>query len=66
MYVCSCHAVSDRTVRAAIASGAATVEEVTERCRAGGRCGSCWPTLDRLIDEHATLLGEPTRRLAVA
>lgn len=52
MVVCSCHAVTHRTVDAAIASGAATIDAVTQRCAAGGRCGGCWPELQRLLDEH--------------
>ena len=55
MYVCSCLAVTDRAVNAAIATGAATVEEITERCRAGGRCGGCGPTLQRLLERHRRL-----------
>lgn len=53
MIVCSCQATSDRTVRAAIASGAATIEDVARKCGAGARCGGCWPTLARLLDVHA-------------
>ncbi len=52
MFVCSCEAITDRTVNAAIASGAATVPDVAERCGAGSRCGGCWPELQRLLDEH--------------
>ena len=51
MYVCSCRAVTDRTVRAAVASGARTIEEIAERCGAGSKCGGCWPTLQHLLDE---------------
>ena len=49
MMVCSCKAVSDRTVRAAIAAGATTVGDVTSRCRAGGGCGGCHALLERLL-----------------
>jgi bacterioferritin-associated ferredoxin len=42
--------VSDRTVDAAIASGAGSIEDVAARCGAGGRCGGCWPELQRLLD----------------
>lgn len=51
MIVCSCRAVSDRTVEAAVASGASSVSEVAARCGAGSRCGGCWPELDRLLEE---------------
>ena len=54
MFVCSCRAVTDRTVRAAIASGAQSIEDVAARCGAGGRCGGCWPALAELLDEHRT------------
>lgn len=52
MIVCSCRAVSDRTVATAIAAGATTVDEISARCGAGGRCGGCWPELDRLLETH--------------
>jgi bacterioferritin-associated ferredoxin len=41
MLVCHCRTVSDREVRAAIASGARTVGEVARECGAGGACGGC-------------------------
>ncbi|HVX20982.1 MAG TPA: (2Fe-2S)-binding protein [Acidimicrobiales bacterium] len=49
MMVCSCKVVSDRTVRAAIAAGASTVDEVTDRCRAGGGCGGCHALLEQML-----------------
>jgi bacterioferritin-associated ferredoxin len=51
MYVCSCRAVTDRTVKAAIASGARTIDDLAERCGAGGRCGGCWPALTELLQD---------------
>ena len=50
MLVCSCKAVSDRTVNAAIASGARTIDDLANRCGAGAKCGGCWPTLAELLD----------------
>jgi len=55
-YVCSCHGVNDRTVRAAIAAGAGTVEEVGAACRAGSRCGGCHPTIECLIETEVETL----------
>jgi bacterioferritin-associated ferredoxin len=55
LYVCHCNAVTDRTVDAAIASGATTVPEITERCTAGGGCGGCHRLLETLLE--ATLVG---------
>jgi bacterioferritin-associated ferredoxin len=50
MVVCHCKAVSDRTVDAAIASGATTVSEITDRCTAGGGCGGCHRLLRALLE----------------
>ncbi|MEZ4404251.1 MAG: (2Fe-2S)-binding protein [Kofleriaceae bacterium] len=41
MIVCLCYAVRDRDLDAAIAGGAATVEEVGRACGAGTGCGAC-------------------------
>ncbi|HEY3941148.1 MAG TPA: (2Fe-2S)-binding protein [Acidimicrobiales bacterium] len=50
MVVCHCKAVTDRTVDAAIASGASSVPEITARCAAGGGCGGCHRLLHALLD----------------
>jgi bacterioferritin-associated ferredoxin len=50
--VCSCRTVSERTVHAALASGATCIEDLAERCGAGSGCGGCWPELERLIHEQ--------------
>jgi bacterioferritin-associated ferredoxin len=57
--ICHCEAVSDRTVDAALASGARSVDEVTARCRAGGGCGGCHRALEALIEARvgAALVG---------
>jgi bacterioferritin-associated ferredoxin len=52
MFVCSCNAVTDRTVDAVIAAGATTVAEVAARCGAGARCGGCHPELCRRLAEQ--------------
>ncbi len=51
MIVCMCRVLSDRAIRAAIAGGAATVEQVAAACRAGTCCGACVPDLERMIEE---------------
>jgi assimilatory nitrate reductase catalytic subunit len=57
-YVCCCHGVNEHTVRAAIAAGAGTVEEVGMACRAGTKCGGCHPTIEAMIE-----VAVATRRL---
>jgi bacterioferritin-associated ferredoxin len=53
--------VSDRTIDAVIAAGAPTIEQISARCGAGGRCGGCWPELQRLLDAHDASRAEPGR-----
>jgi bacterioferritin-associated ferredoxin len=62
MYVCCCRAVTDRTVDAAIAAGARSLEEIADRCGAGSCCGGCWPELQRLLaQQHARAARRDTR-----
>jgi bacterioferritin-associated ferredoxin len=65
MYVCSCRGVTDRTVCAAIAAGARTIEDLSDRCSAGERCGGCWPELERLLAEQQGRDAQRDTRLAV-
>jgi bacterioferritin-associated ferredoxin len=64
--VCSCRAVSDRTVTAAIASGASSIQDVAARCGAGGRCGGCWPALAELLDEVGAERSDDRRQTSAA
>jgi bacterioferritin-associated ferredoxin len=51
MYVCHCHAISDRTIRAEIELGAVDEDDIGDRCGAGTRCGSCVEEIRRLCHE---------------
>lgn len=52
MYVCHCRAVTDRTIRAAIADGADDLAELAQSCGAGSRCGGCHLALRLLLAEY--------------
>ena len=65
MYVCSCKAVTDRTVNAAMAAGARDVEKIADLCGAGSRCGGCWPELERLLAEQHDRDAQRDTRIAV-
>jgi bacterioferritin-associated ferredoxin len=41
MYVCVCNAVSDRQVRAAVAGGARSLEDLSLALGVGAGCGCC-------------------------
>lgn len=64
MVVCSCRAVTDRTVHAVIAAGASTLDDVADLCSAGSSCGGCWPELQRLLAECAPVGKTPTGHAA--
>ncbi|MDW3216274.1 MAG: (2Fe-2S)-binding protein [Ilumatobacteraceae bacterium] len=61
MIICHCERVSDRAVRNAVMAGAGSCVEVADRCGAGGRCGGCHESIQRVLDESVTPV-----RLAVA
>lgn len=65
MYVCSCRAVTDRTIAAAITAGARTVQDIARLCGAGSRCGGCWPELQRLLAEQLERDSDRDCRVAV-
>jgi bacterioferritin-associated ferredoxin len=64
MVVCSCRAVTDRTVRAAICAGADSVDQLASLCTAGSRCGGCWPELQRLLAEFVVVGKTPSEHAA--
>lgn len=44
MYICICHAVTDRQIRAAIAEGVRSMRELRLKlgvCSSCGKCGEC-------------------------
>jgi bacterioferritin-associated ferredoxin len=58
MYICHCRAVTDRTVAAAVAGGARSIDDLARKCGAGSRCGGCWPALRELLAEVGSPLAE--------
>jgi bacterioferritin-associated ferredoxin len=49
MFVCHCRGVSDRIVKAAVAAGDRTVEDLAVSCGAGTDCGGCHRALAQLL-----------------
>ncbi len=47
--ICACFQVGQKTIEAAIANGANTVEAVGGCCQAGTNCGSCIPEIKALL-----------------
>jgi bacterioferritin-associated ferredoxin len=49
MYICICNAVTDRQIRAAVAAGAASLDDVTMQLGVGAGCGCCRDAAQELI-----------------
>jgi bacterioferritin-associated ferredoxin len=54
MYVCVCHAVTDRQIRECVDRGARSLFDVQCRLPVGGCCGSCQEAAKQVVDEHLT------------
>ena len=52
MIICHCHGISDRAIRRAVREGAASCDEVTRSCAAGGTCGGCRPRIDEIVEHE--------------
>ncbi len=52
MYVCICHALNDKTVKAALGDGAATPAAVFRRHGCQVQCGKCVPTIRAMAADH--------------
>jgi len=51
--ICQCYQVNESTIRAAIEKDNLTeIDQITEKCEAGGGCHSCHILLQLFIDEH--------------
>ena len=51
--ICQCFQVNESTIRTTIANDNLTeIDEVTERCEAGGGCHSCHILIQLFIDEY--------------
>ena len=49
--ICTCFGVSEKTIENVIAENRlSTIEEVTEKCNAGGGCGSCQPLILDILE----------------
>jgi bacterioferritin-associated ferredoxin len=52
MYVCICHAVSDRQIRDAVDRGARSLFEVQCQLPVGSCCGRCQDAANEVVSEH--------------
>jgi bacterioferritin-associated ferredoxin len=50
MFVCVCHAVTDRDIHEAVDGGVEHVDQLEELCGVGTGCGTCKATAQQLIE----------------
>jgi len=51
MLICLCRGLSERDLRGLVVAGLGSTEEISQSCGAGGDCGACLSTIDRLVDD---------------
>ena len=66
MYVCVCHVVTDKEVKAAIDAGAHTLAAVIDACCAGGDCGGCHGAIEDMIEARLEASRPSRKHLPVA
>jgi bacterioferritin-associated ferredoxin len=52
MYVCICHAVTDRQIREIVDLGARSLFDVQARLPVGSCCGRCESSAEKLVEEQ--------------
>lgn len=57
MYVCICHAVTDREIRACIAEGAGSMRALRAELKVGTQCGKCACDVRALLKEEKSGAG---------
>jgi bacterioferritin-associated ferredoxin len=55
MFVCMCRAVTEAHIRTCIRAGATTLEELSERSRAGTGCGGCLDSVEMILEDDGVL-----------
>ncbi len=60
MYVCVCHAISDKHLEQAIREGARSFEQLQGCTGVATCCGACEPCARQFLDERTLASVEPT------
>jgi bacterioferritin-associated ferredoxin len=59
MYVCVCHAISDRQIREIVDRGAQSLNEVQAFLPVAGCCGRCEDSARQVIESHVEAAARP-------
>jgi bacterioferritin-associated ferredoxin len=60
MYVCVCHAVTDKDICKAVERGACSLTDVQNELPVGSCCGRCQDTAKSVVDEYLSSRRERT------
>lgn len=52
MFVCVCHAITDREIDQAVDSGSVTLEQLKNELDVGTSCGACAEYIDQRLQER--------------
>ncbi|PWC33249.1 (2Fe-2S)-binding protein [Azospirillum sp. TSO35-2] len=58
MYVCVCHALNDKKVKAALDQGATTPASVFRHHQCQVQCGKCVPMMRSMASEHQAAIAQ--------
>lgn len=59
MYVCVCHAVTDRDIQRAVRNGASSIRHLRDQLGVATQCGACACHAKSCLREAMTDAGEP-------
>jgi len=59
MYVCICHAVTDRAIREAAELGVSTLDDLTRHTGCAGSCGSCSSLAEEILAQALPSTSRP-------
>lgn len=58
MYVCICHAVTDRNIENAVDNGAVTMKQLTKELKVGSQCGQCCSCAKKVLNKRLYQIAE--------
>ena len=65
MYVCICHAVTDKAIRNSAAEGVRTMRQLRQETGCSGSCGQCAPMAKQILDTAQPQPSRPTFSIPV-
>jgi bacterioferritin-associated ferredoxin len=54
MYICICHGITDRDIRACIEHGAGSMRELRAKLKVGTQCGKCACHVRAMLEEQTS------------